>query len=369
MHYISHGCEKVFGESVQQVLNDPKNILSKIHPEDIDQFKNLVKTEVARLGRFDVDYRIVTNDGTVKWIKGRASCRKLSDEIVAIEGIALDVTRQKELEFEQSRLALIASRTSNAVILTDLEGRITWVNDGFERITEFGRDEVLGKKPGDLLQGPNTDKSVVQRMSVALTQGVGFKEELLNYSKRGRPYWLQIEVMPVKDSEGRLTGFMAIETDITNLKNAILEMQRSESALHAFMNHAPLVAFIKDDKGRYTFFNRNYRDFMKGKELLAGYTDYDLFDKEFADLCVQRDNHIIQTGELLQFEHHVGDSIFLEYKFPLRDPYNKIFAVGGISLDITEKIETQKKILENEARLNNIIQNLNDSVLFQYLVN
>jgi PAS domain-containing protein len=78
--------------------------------------------------------------------------------------------------------------------------------------------------------------------------------------------------MPIKDDTGAVTGFIAIESDITNLKNAIQEMQRSEQTLHAFMDHAPLVAFVKDVSGKYTFFNKTYRDFM-GKDLKSGDTD------------------------------------------------------------------------------------------------
>jgi PAS domain S-box len=84
---------------------------------------------------------------------------------------------------------------------------------------------------------------------------------------------------------------------------------------------------------------------------------------------VKRDTHIAETGETLQFEHPVGKQTFLEYKFPLRDAYDKIFAIGGISLEITEKLEAQKLIAENEERLRNLTDNLPNGVVYKYVVN
>ncbi len=289
--------------------------------------------------------------------------------VAGVSFVSINITEKKKLAEEVEKLALIASRTSNAVIFTDAKGHITWVNKGFEQISEYTLDEVLGKKPGDFLQGPDTAQETIAKMHAGLRNEKGFKVELLNYSKSGKKYWLDIEVQPLRSDDGVLIGFMAIESEITSLKKAVEEMQKSEQALQTFMDYAPMVAFIKDLQGRYTFYNKMYRDFMKGKDLHAGYTDYDIFDKEFSDWCRGRDKHIVDTGETLQFEHFVQGQTFLEFKFPLKDALNNTFAVGGISLNITEKLEAQKKIAENEERLRSITNNLSDGVLYQYVVN
>ncbi len=292
-----------------------------------------------------------------------------NEQVIGVSFVSTDITDKKRLSAQVEKLALIASRTNNAVIFTDPKGLITWVNKGFEKITEYAFEEVIGKKPGSFLQGPETDQATIAKMRAYLKQEESFKVELLNYSKSGRKYWLDIEVQPLKSNEGVLLGYMAVESDITGLKKAMEDMQRSEQALQTFMDHAPMVTFIKDLEGRYTFYNKMYKDFMKDKDLHAGYTDYDIFDKEFSDWCRVRDKHIVDTGETLQFEHLVQGQTFLEYKFPLRDALNNIFAVGGISLNITEKLEAQKKIAEDEERLRSITNNLNDGIIYQYVVN
>jgi len=113
------------------------------------------------------------------------------------------------------RLALIAARTDNSVIITDAVGRIEWVNESFEKLTGFTIGEVTGKTPGSFLQGKDSDPEIVAYMKEKLVAGEGFHAEIVNYSKTGRKYWVSIEVQPIRDDAGTLTSFMAIETDIS----------------------------------------------------------------------------------------------------------------------------------------------------------
>ncbi len=118
-------------------------------------------------------------------------------------------------EIEAEKLAMVAARTDNAVILTDAEGRVEWVNDGFTRLSGYSLDEAKGRTPGSLLRGPQTDPYTINMMRDRVRLGEGFKTEVLNYHKTGRKYWVQIEAQPVRDGQGRLTNFMAIESDVT----------------------------------------------------------------------------------------------------------------------------------------------------------
>jgi len=115
-------------------------------------------------------------------------------------------------------LSMVAQRTSNAAIITDAQRRIIWVNEGFTRITKYSLKEVIGKKPGEVVQFEKTDKETIARLRTALHSGQGFRGEILNRSKDGQEYWLDMDIQPLLDAKGGLTGFMAIESDITERK-------------------------------------------------------------------------------------------------------------------------------------------------------
>lgn len=124
---------------------------------------------------------------------------------------------KKLLEQEQASrtLALVAARTDNAVVVTDTRGYIEWVNAAFTRITGFRFDEVRGRKPGEFLQGPRTDPKTVNRIRNAVANEEGISTDILNYRKDGSAYWLSLEIQPMRDDDGTLTNYMAIERDIT----------------------------------------------------------------------------------------------------------------------------------------------------------
>jgi PAS domain S-box-containing protein len=139
--------------------------------------------------------------------------------------------RAREMTAELDRLAMVALHTSNAVVITDAERRITWVTEGFERVTGFAFDEAVGRSPGALLQFEGTDPGEVERLRRALDAGEGFRGELLNRSKAGRRYWVEIEVQPLRDAEGRVSGFVAIESEVTASREAAAALARERERL------------------------------------------------------------------------------------------------------------------------------------------
>jgi PAS domain S-box-containing protein len=172
----------------------------------------------------------------------RAFMASLTDSGVnAVSILALiDLTAAKEAEqnllrsrAEANRLALVAKRTDNAVVITDASGVIEWVNEGFTKISGYTKDEVIGRKPGSILQRQDENNEARQYMGTCIRAGKGFESEIVNYSKSGRSYIVHIECQPLLDRNGNLTGFMAIERDITQMRRSsrLLEAVATTSSM------------------------------------------------------------------------------------------------------------------------------------------
>jgi PAS domain S-box-containing protein len=129
-------------------------------------------------------------------------------------------TRLTTQETETRRLALIVERTDNAVLLADPKGRTEWINAGFTRLTGYTLDEVIGRIPGDVLQGPGSDPQTKAFMRERIRKKQPFQAEVLNYHKSGRQYWVSFEVQPLLNDAGEVVHFMAIERDITTPRAA-----------------------------------------------------------------------------------------------------------------------------------------------------
>jgi len=151
------------------------------------------------------------------------------------------ITRELQLATESSRrLALVASLARNGVMLTDVEGRVEWMNDAYIRATGYSLEEMKGRKPGTVLQGAETAPGAMAQMSAGLITQQGFHVVVLNYHKSGRSFWSELEVQPLHDASGACTGFMGVQTDVTT-RHRMEEQLRSQEALFRFIfEHSPV---------------------------------------------------------------------------------------------------------------------------------
>jgi len=117
-----------------------------------------------------------------------------------------------------------------AVILTDSERRILWVNKDFESITGYEMGEVMGLNPGQILQGPRTEPDAVERIRQGLAREEPFREMLTNYRKNGEPYLCKLVIHPIHDYQKQLVNFLAFEVDAEAVRNvsniSLLNLQR-----------------------------------------------------------------------------------------------------------------------------------------------
>ncbi|WP_185154103.1 PAS domain S-box protein [Fulvivirga sp. M361] len=134
--------------------------------------------------------------------------------------IITDITERREAEKKLERLSLVASKTENYVIITDEKDQIIWTNEGFERITGYSLAEISGKQPKSFLHGKSTDPSTVERINEKKIITKPFYDEIQNYTKKGDQIWVSLNVTPLVDEQGQITGYITIGNDITARKDA-----------------------------------------------------------------------------------------------------------------------------------------------------
>jgi diguanylate cyclase (GGDEF)-like protein/PAS domain S-box-containing protein len=135
---------------------------------------------------------------------------------------------------------LVAEHTTNGVIITDPAGRTIWLNPEIERISGYSASELIGRKPGELLQGPESAADAIELMHTAIARRAPFQTTIANYAKNGLLYWIQIACRPFHSSGGSIEGFISTQVDVTRLIRLA-----DFNNLHAAINH--LVASSTDD--------------------------------------------------------------------------------------------------------------------------
>ncbi|RNI22999.1 PAS domain S-box protein [Rufibacter latericius] len=233
--YVNHRFEKSLGVKSEELYG--KDIREVYPPENFQKFYTKFKKAFAL--QHPVHFEDFSSHLN-KWLDVSAypSEEGLS---VFIKGI----NARKKVEAELKKLSLVASKTVNSVYITDEEARVEWVNDGFTRLTGYTLEEVIGRKPGDLLAGPDTNQEKVSVIRQKLNYDKPFVQEVQNRSKGGEVYWSKLDVTPIIDE---LTGgkkkFIVIETDITEQKKAEEERAKLTEELLRRNRHLEQFTYI-----------------------------------------------------------------------------------------------------------------------------
>ena len=219
--WIDGGHKRVFGYDIENALIPQGFWESCLHPDDkvrvLARLYNIFKT--GSVAMWEEEYRFKKADGGYAHVHDRGQLIYEGNNAVRMIGATQDITARKLTEvklFESERkLSLIARQTVNAVIITDAQERITWVNDAFTRITEYEPEEVIGRKPGSFLQGKETDPLAIDYLRKKIKSLQPFDCEIINYTKSGHKYWMHIQGQALLDEKGRCERYFAIQTDVT----------------------------------------------------------------------------------------------------------------------------------------------------------
>ena len=152
---------------------------------------------------------------------------RLQQVTAARDGLTQDVAVHQSAETEYRRLALVATKTSQAVLMTDRDRRIEWVNEAFARLTGYELAEIAGKDPIEVLQSPATAPAAIETLRRATQELSAARVELCLCQKSGELYWLELHWQPLFDSAAQVEKWMALGTDITHRKAAELQAQQA----------------------------------------------------------------------------------------------------------------------------------------------
>jgi len=244
-----------------------------------------VKNELGYVvGIMSVGHDITTTETNNSKAVELSQSRAYLDE-QAVESIQSNVVnmtpavRQEELsEEEVTRMALVAHNTTNAVVITDKEENIIWVNEGFNRIIGYKAEEAKGKNIFFYLNQSGVEEKVNKRIRYSIENKLAFVEEVQVSNKNNKTIWLEIDCKPLFDESDRHIGFMSIENDITKRKNAEKEQQETLQRLSLATDSAQIGVWEVDLSDGTTFWDEKMYD-LYGFAKDTPFLPYKIFKK------------------------------------------------------------------------------------------
>ena len=208
------------------------NFLERIHPDDRERV--LTDWMAALQGQaYDSEHRIFV-DQKVRWVRERAHVRfDTAGQPVFAVGTVQDITERRQSEEQLRKLSLAIEQTPHSVVITNTRAQIEYVNDAFLRSSGYQREEVIGANPNMMSSG-QTPAEIYADMWATLARGETWRGEFLNRRKDGSTFPEFAIISPVRQADGLITHYLAIEEDIS-------EKKRIQSELDNYRHHLEAV--------------------------------------------------------------------------------------------------------------------------------
>jgi PAS domain S-box-containing protein len=326
-----------------------------IHPDDrgkvFSEWNDAIKTSRP----FDLHYRFLHTNQSEVLVHGQTN--KILDKegkLSGYIGTVADITQTQNAKIHTEQMISNTPGMVYQFLLTKGgEASFPFVSkQGFE-IYEISKD-LYEKNKAIMIEMVHPDdatdlQSKIEQSANQLSQ---FEWTGRIVTGRNNIKWVNVKSTPIKEYNGDIL-WDGILVDITKSKIQENEIKSQKDFLRNTLDHIPAVFYAKDIQGRMLTVNNAFRELFdwQDKEII-GKSNHELFPKELADVFWQNDKEVIDRKEVIESEEKVidrnsEDKIYHSFKFPYLDQEGEIYAIGGVSLDITDKINFEKQAYQN----------------------
>ncbi len=206
-----------------------------LHPEDHDKAMHAMRDHLeGRAPRYEVEYRIKMKSGDYKWLRdvGAITEDSESNDYRKVTGVVIDIDERKKKEEKLQFQSDILEQIENAVIVTNLEGKVTYWNKKAEELYGWKEEEVLGENIVDVTPSL-ASKDQAEEIMEKLQKGEKWSDEFLVQRKDGTEFNAIVTDAPIYNEDGEITGIVGVSTDISKRK----ELEEREKFLHSLLRH------------------------------------------------------------------------------------------------------------------------------------
>ncbi|MEG3877060.1 PAS domain S-box protein [Microcoleus sp. herbarium7] len=350
---VNPAAEKILGYSEAEMVG--KLFTEFVHPDDREATLKEAESIAAGNNAVGFENRWQCRNQSYKWVAWTVSpfC-----EEELMYGIGREITdrkcAQESLQQTNSILRSVIESTPDVIFVKDIHGRYAIANSAFAEFVKKPIAEIIGKKDTELFP-PELAAKFIEDDRRIMTAG-----ECLTYeekvSKTGEMETMLTTKSPWQDAEGNMIGVIGISRDISDRKEIEAALLESNILFENVIESTGDSIFVKDTTSRYLLVNSTAAGIMgKPKSEIIGKNDAELFGPEIAEMLVENDRRIWQSGLEETIEEVVKDSegnilTVLSTKSPLRDRAGNIAGVVGVARDISDRKLAEKALQESEQR-------------------
>ncbi len=271
---------------------------------------------------------------------------------------------------EPGFLSSVTEQVSDAIIVTDRNYRISFINQATEQLYGYPRSALIGQTP-DFLNAEPLAEAIQRDIYKTVSSRHVWKGAHLNKRKDGSLFLAEMKVSPMINADGLITSFICLIRDISEIQKARDELHASRQMLQLVLDNIPQRIFWKDRQCVYLGCNKTFAEDagISEPQTIIGKTDYDLPWKEKeADLYREVDRRVMENDRSELYIHETqrtakrGDIWLLTNKVPLHNTKGEVIGVLGTYEDITLKKRAEEALRESEEKYRTLVGSAGDAI-------
>lgn len=320
--------------------------LNALHPDDYQRVSTSWAQALATRSVYTTVYRLRRHDGEYRHfgVRGVPVLDK-DDHLCEWIGTCSDISERKRAEeaLQESEARLRSIVTNAPVILwtTDRKGELTFI--------EGKGLYALGVKPSGLV-----GQSIFSVFGDIQAIGEHHRRALAGEEAEGivriAGQVFEVWCIPLHGADEQISGVIGVATDVTERTRTAEELQRSQELFRSFMDHSPVLAYMKDEAGLYVYANKPVERLLPH---WRGQTDFELWPRETAQVIRDNDAKVLATNAPAEFYETVpyenGNRWLWSFRFPIQGAAGQRL-LAGLSLDITERRHLEEQLRQSEER-------------------
>lgn len=305
--------------------------------------QKLINQQLQANGSFIFEHALRRKDGTRILVEISSRIIEYRDQLVSLSFVR-DVTARKQAEERMRLLESAVENTQDGILITEAKQidaptgpELLYVNQAFTRITGYDLTEVLGRTPR-LLQGPKTDRSQLDKIRTALQEQKPVQVELLNYRKDGSEFWVELNIVPISNNEGKVTHWVALQREITERKQAEAALVASKQQISKIIESITDGFFTVDEQWRFTYVNQKAEQILqRDRTELLGQNVWQVFPEIVGSTLEREFHNAINQKVAVTFEdfHPPLGKWFEVHAYPAGDGLSVVFN------DITKRKQSE----------------------------
>jgi PAS domain S-box-containing protein len=354
--FASEGAKEIYGlyENRLTIPQVQKVPLPEYRPMMDEALRKLIQEGVS----YDLEFKIQRPvDGKIIDIH---SIAEYDSQLDVVFGVIQDITDRKKADEQIAFQAKLLRQIKDSIIATDLEGRITYVNEGAAKLLEATPEELIGNTVHSLGDDPEVGATQKEIVQTTLSQG-SWQGIVVNYAKDGSERIYDSKTWLITDSSGEPIGMVGISSDITERRKAKKELEEFQKRLQNILESISDGFFSLNNELEVTYFNKAAEQLLNKKaEQVFGEKLFDAFPEAKGSIFEENYRRALTEKEFITFETYFGVKPYENWYdvriYPHKDGISVYFQVT------TERKKAEISLKQSEARYRSLFENANDAI-------